>query len=53
MPETPPDYCPPHKFAAAWQDDDKGVIFCRYCGEVRELEVQRIGAPDLEKVTAD
>jgi Fe2+ or Zn2+ uptake regulation protein len=45
------DLCPPHDFRAGWQTDEHGVIYCRLCGEVRELEAQRIGAPAEEVIT--
>jgi len=44
--------CPPHKFRAAWQAEDKGVLYCRSCGEVRPLEEQTISAVDLEKIAS-
>ena len=40
--------CFPHWFEAAWQgtdDNATGVIFCKKCGEIRALEVQRVSAP--------
>ena len=42
------ELCPPHWFEAAWQGTEEtstGVIFCKHCGEIRPLEVQRIPAP--------
>jgi hypothetical protein len=46
--------CPPHKFKAAWSsgDDNKGVIFCRACGDIRELVEPAVSAPAEETVTA-
>lgn len=49
------EQCPPHWFEAAWTDQDEdtvthGVIYCRWCGEVRPLEVQRIEAPVEERI---
>ena len=45
------DRCPPHNFQAGWTSDEKGgAIFCRWCGEVRELVPQKIEAPVEEKV---
>jgi hypothetical protein len=47
------DRCPPHNFQTAWISDEKGgAIFCRWCGEVRELEVPTIEAPVEERVNA-
>lgn len=46
--------CYPHWFEAAWQGTDEnstGVIFCKKCGEIRALEVQRIAAPVQEMLT--
>jgi Fe2+ or Zn2+ uptake regulation protein len=43
-----PDLCPPHFFLAAWQSEDHGVIYCRLCGDVRELAMQKIEAPAEE-----
>lgn len=44
------DICPPHFFLAAWRNENDGVLFCRMCGEVRELNPATIEAPDEEKV---
>jgi len=46
------DRCPPHHFEGAYVSDDKGgVIFCRWCGEIRDLTPQWIEAPAEERVT--
>ena len=42
--------CPPHDFRAGWRTDENGVIYCRLCGEVRELEAQRVEASETEKI---
>jgi hypothetical protein len=40
------DRCPPHRFEGGWVNDEEGgVIFCRWCGEIRSLAPQRIEAP--------
>lgn len=45
------DQCPPHDFRAAWQTDEKGVIYCRFCALILDLEPQRTGPPSEESVT--
>lgn len=48
-----PDKCPPHWFEAAWtgtEENSTGAIFCRWCGEIRPLEVQKIEAPVEERI---
>ena len=43
--------CFPHWFEAAWQgteENSTGVIFCKKCGEIRELTAQHIEAPAEE-----
>ena len=46
--------CPPHKFQAGWMDGEegnaKGAIFCEMCGDIRALEPQVVGAPEVEMV---
>lgn len=44
------DRCPPHFFVAAWSSENTGVLFCRYCGEIRELKVPALEAPIEERV---
>ena len=46
------DRCPPHRFEGGWVNDEEGgVIFCRWCGEIRSLAPQRIEAPLEERLT--
>ena len=43
-----------HYFEAAWSGADGdgfGVIFCRWCGDIRPIEVATIGAPTQEMTT--
>ena len=42
-----PLICPPHLFDAGWTggDETHGVIYCRYCGEIRDLKLAEIEAP--------
>ena len=50
-PKPQQERCPPHLFEAAWQgteENSTGVIFCRYCGDIRALEVARVPAPEME-----
>lgn len=44
------DRCPPHNFQSAWQTDEIGVLFCRFCGEVRDLTPQKVGPPVEESI---
>ena len=47
-----PERCPPHEFEAAGFDNPAGLfqarIFCKACGDIRELEVPMIGPVSIE-----
>ena len=54
--ELPAERCTTvaHYFEAAWSGADGdgfGVIFCRWCGDIRPIEVATIGAPAEEVLT--
>ena len=43
-----------HYFEAAWsgaEGDGFGVIYCRWCGDIRAIEIPGIGAPAEEVLT--
>ena len=42
------DRCPPHNFKAAWASEDRGVLFCSLCGDIRELDTPAVEAPTIE-----
>lgn len=44
------DRCPPHFFQHGWRTDALGLIWCRFCGEVRDLEPQNVGPPVEESI---
>jgi hypothetical protein len=48
------DRCPPHNFhvAASWEgEQSRGYIYCRACGDIRELAAQDADAPAEERYT--
>lgn len=51
MSKDSPDRCPPHYFQPGWRTDEIGLIFCRLCGEVRDLEPAKIEAPVEESIS--
>lgn len=45
------DRCPPHNFKGgftAMADEALGVIWCKWCGDVRPLDVARVDPPPEE-----
>ena len=52
-PQPQPERCPPHRFEGAWanaSEDAPGILFCRYCGDIRPAQVPFIEAPLEEMV---
>lgn len=45
------EHCPPHQFYAAWMSEQMGAIYCRECGEIRELAVQKVAQVETVKPT--
>lgn len=46
-----PERCPPHRFEGGWQnssDAAPGILWCRWCGDIRELIPPTIGPIDDE-----
>lgn len=43
------ELCPPHFFLAAWASENEGVLFCRLCGDVREMKPASQTPPPEEK----
>lgn len=45
-----------HYFEAAWSGEEGtgyGVLFCRWCGEVRRIEVTPLDVPESITITND
>jgi hypothetical protein len=51
------DRCPPHQFrAVVWGENvenAQSVLYCRRCGDVRQLAPASIMAPELEVLTIE
>lgn len=48
--------CPPHRFEGAWanaSEDAPGILYCRYCGDIRPAQVPVIEAPIEEMVIVE